>query len=237
MPPTELYSEGWLLRLVLDWFEAHRAANDHPLSFRPRALWFSEALLASRFLAESRSDRLAESYTHADGVVGHFDMAPGARGEATVADGAEQLVVVEAKLGSPLSKGVKNAKNYGQAARNVACMAHMLDFKKRDPSSMDSLAFFVIAPESQIRSGIFEDFVTKPRIASQVEARVAQYGGARDEWLETAFRPTLEAIDVGLLSWEGIIEIVEQRDPDCELRSFYDQCLRFNPLRGTSNRP
>jgi hypothetical protein len=59
-PPTLLYNEGWLLRLVLDWFSRHDVQG-HPLSFGAGARWFSEALLPSAFLARHRGDRLAES--------------------------------------------------------------------------------------------------------------------------------------------------------------------------------
>ena len=31
MPPTELYNEGWLLRLLLDWFSRH-PNTEHTLS-------------------------------------------------------------------------------------------------------------------------------------------------------------------------------------------------------------
>jgi hypothetical protein len=70
-PPTELYNEGWLLRIFLDWFSTHRV-DKHPLSFSEGARWFSEALLLSAFLPRSREDPLGESRTHADGVIGHF---------------------------------------------------------------------------------------------------------------------------------------------------------------------
>ncbi len=44
--PTELYNEGWMLRLILDWAETH-ATRAHPLFFERGARWFSEALLPS----------------------------------------------------------------------------------------------------------------------------------------------------------------------------------------------
>jgi hypothetical protein len=34
LPPTELYNEGWLLRLTLDWFERNRSVT-HPFAFDP----------------------------------------------------------------------------------------------------------------------------------------------------------------------------------------------------------
>jgi len=103
-----LCNEGWLLRRVLDWFDRDRTLS-HKLSFLPEALWYAEALLPSRFRPQRRSDEGAESFTHADGVVGHFEIAPGERGEARLLHQAKQFVVTEAKLGSSLSARTKNA--------------------------------------------------------------------------------------------------------------------------------
>ena len=69
-PATDLYNEGWMLRLVIDWFDMNRSV-DFDLKFSEGASWFSEALLPSAFLARQRRDKLAESWTHADGVIGH----------------------------------------------------------------------------------------------------------------------------------------------------------------------
>src|SRR5579859_7149803 len=71
MPPTELYCEGWLLRIILDWYSTHQLSDD-PLAFTESARWFSEALLPSAFRPRTRGDPLGESRSHADGVIGHF---------------------------------------------------------------------------------------------------------------------------------------------------------------------
>jgi hypothetical protein len=55
VPPTELYNEGWMLRLVLDWFASH-SDGTHALSFLPGSRWFSEAQLPSAFLPRTRPD-------------------------------------------------------------------------------------------------------------------------------------------------------------------------------------
>jgi hypothetical protein len=48
-PATEVFNEGWMLRLVLD--AAESLANfDHPLRFLDRAKWYSEARLNSPFV-------------------------------------------------------------------------------------------------------------------------------------------------------------------------------------------
>ncbi len=101
-------------------------------------MWFFEALLASQFLPERRGDERAECFTHADGLIGHFEVRATERSEAVIHPNAEQFVVIEAKLGNPLSKGVKNAPNFDQAARNVACIAELLlRAKTPDPHPSD----------------------------------------------------------------------------------------------------
>ena len=107
-PPTLLYNEGWLLRLVLDWFARH-SVQDQLLSFAADANWFSEALLPSPFLARNRGDQLAESWTHADGVVGHFLIGEKGRADLSLETEASQLLVLEAKMFSTLSSGVTHA--------------------------------------------------------------------------------------------------------------------------------
>ena len=69
MPPTVLYNEGWLLRLIIWWFSQNRK-RDFPLTFCSGAEWYSEGLLTTPFLPVYQGDKLAESYTHADGIIG-----------------------------------------------------------------------------------------------------------------------------------------------------------------------
>ena len=108
-PPTTLYNEGWLLRLIVDWFSISGIA-DHPLSFPKDGHWFSEARLPSAFLPRKKGDPLAESHTNADGVIGHFVIGSTGKTDLELIPNATHFVVLEAKLYSGLSKGVKNAK-------------------------------------------------------------------------------------------------------------------------------
>ncbi|MCP5158703.1 MAG: hypothetical protein H6975_04680 [Gammaproteobacteria bacterium] len=230
IPPTVLYNEGWMLRLVLDWFANHSTCG-HELSFLSGSRWYSEALIAPPFLPEFRGDPRAESYTHADGVVGHFRILPGERAEATLLPDARQLIVVEAKLGSRLSSGVTHARTYDQAARNVACIANMLAAQELNPRAAERLGFYVVAPDQQIRSGVFRDLVTLASIERKVSERVSQYAGARDSWFSSVFKPMLEHIDVGTLSWESILDAMEAGGAEARYRVFYKRCLEFNALR------
>jgi hypothetical protein len=231
MPPTELYNEGWMLRLMLDWLDQHREV-DHPLAFLPKARWYSEALLPSRFKPRQRGDRLAESFTHADGVIGHFEIAPGERGAAALHEDAQQFVVCEAKLGSGLSLGTTNAASFDQAARNVACMAHMIGEARVRVGQLSRLAFCVIAPEKQIEARVFRTLVTKESVRVRVGARVAQYEDAdMDEWCRAVFEPVLEAIDLRLISWEALLDQLPSGPEVTALGDFYARCLAVNPLR------
>ncbi len=227
VPPTTLYNEGWLLRLFLDWFDLHREA-EHPLSFLPGARWYSEALLAPPFLPESRGDNRAESYTHADGIIGHFDIQPGERGEAILRKEARQFVVLEAKLGSGLSSGVKNAPGYDQAARNVACIVNAVEKTGRAAESVERFAFYVVAPESNIRAGVFGDMVTRESIRRKVLARTAQYNGARDAWFTNTFEPMLRNIDCGLITWESLLDFLPKAQFALSMGDFYSRCLKYN---------
>ena len=227
--PTLLYNEGWLLRLILDWFSKHEV-DAHPLHFIKGAAWYSEALLPSAFLAKHRGDSLAESWTHADGVIGHFEIGTRAKGDLTLLANADQFVVLEAKLFSRLSVGVRNALYFDQAARNVACMAEVLRRAGRDPSDVAQLGFYVLAPHSQTKAGMFSENLSKASMLEKVHRRVQAYGGARDEWFSDWFRPTWERIDVAPMSWEAAIAAIEGIDPPGgeSIRLFYDYCLQFN---------
>jgi hypothetical protein len=174
LPPTALYNEGWLLRLALDAL-ATDPSGSTPLATMRESGWFSKALLPSPFLTRRRGDPLAESWTHADAVVGHFHVLASGRTDITLAPRAQQLVVLEAKLGSPLSAGTKRAPAYNQAARNVACMAEVLSRAKRSPSELDSLGFFVLAPASQVGPVVLPSLLEKQSLRAAVEARIQMY--------------------------------------------------------------
>ena len=130
IPPTELYNEGWLLRVALDWFSTD-GPSDSQFFLSPRAAWYSEGRLASPFLARFRSDKKAEGFTHADGTIGHFLVSPGERSEIVPTADATQLVVIEAKLGSPLSSRTTNTPGYDQAARTAVCLVQTSRVRQR----------------------------------------------------------------------------------------------------------
>lgn len=228
-PPNVLFNESWLLRIVIDWFGRH-GGDRYPLSHLPGSRWFSEAWLPSAFLPRYRGDRLAESRTHADGVIGHFTIGdPGTAG-LTLEAGASQFVVAEGKLYNRLSAGVKNASYFDQAARTVACMAEALRRAGRDPALLDDLAFLVIAPQARIDDGVFVWDTSADAIRRKVRRRVEDYAGERDRFFQDWFEPTLRRVDLRCLSWEDVIEVIAFHNPEAGqvVDTFYGKCLRFN---------
>jgi hypothetical protein len=232
MPPTQLYNEGWMLRLTLNWFDRHRDL-EHALAFREGSVWYSEALLGSRFFGETRGDSRAEGWTNADGVIGHFRLRPGGRGDIELLPDARQLIVLEAKLGSGLSGGVKNARRFNQAARNVACIAHHLEKARRPPEALESLAFYLVAPESRINQGLFKEFLELDGpngIRACVAERVRSFAPKHDEWHADYFERTLVRAAICPITWESIISYIRRVDAGdaASLQMFYDRCRQFN---------
>jgi hypothetical protein len=102
------------------------------------------------------------------------------------------------------------------------------------PSSLDRLGFFVLAPKQQIQSGVFGNLLSRQSIEAKVRERVATYEGAHHRWLEESFLPLLKCIDIAALSWEDVLADLPASPERAELERFYAQCLAFNPLRGES---
>ena len=234
-PPTLIYNEGWMLRLVLHWFQSHQLP-EHPLHFLAGTTWYSEALLPTPFKARYRGDPRAEARTHADGVVGHIAIGSSAKVDATLLPNATQLVVTEAKIHSPLSSGTRNAPTYDQVARNVACISEILSRARHRPSKLQSLAFVVIAPQRHIKEGAITAKLNKRSIKAAVCSRARAFSPELDAWLDEWFIPTLDAIKVEPIAWEQVISDIATADERTshELATFYGRCLKYNASRTRS---
>jgi len=235
VPPTMLFNEGWLLRLILDWFSNNRIQG-HQLDFDSNFRWYSEALLRSPFLPRHRGDPLSESWTHADAVVGNFAITDKFNSELQLTSSIRHLVVLEAKIYSKLSQGVTNASYYDQAARYVACIAELLHVADFKPASVDKLAFHVLAPKSQIDSNVFANELSRESIYKKVERRTGEYGNDKKSWFDNWFIPTLDKIKLSPISWEEIIASIDGVDHifGTGIGDFYNKCLKYNEHVKTS---
>jgi len=228
-PATEYFNETWMLRIVLDWFSKNHV-SDHPFSMTKDCQWFSEGLIPSQFLPRSRKDPLGESWTHADGIAGHFKVGEGGRADIRMTDKSTHLICVEAKMFSRLSPGVKNAPYFNQAARYVACMAELLNRADVRPDRMEQLAFFIFTPDEQINAGVFSTQSSPGHIDEIVKRRVSEYNGEKDSWYHKWFLPTLKNVDIQCLSWESLTNTILENDPYSgnQIQSFYLKCLEYN---------
>lgn len=84
-------------------------------------------------------------------------------------------MVLEAKMFSKLSAGVKNAAYFNQAARNVAYIAEVLKRAEKPAQEFSALGFYVLAPSKQIVQGLFVEHLTKANLQQVVERRVLDY--------------------------------------------------------------
>lgn len=243
LPPTALFNEGWMLRLVLDWASHHPSAISE-LIFTKGSRWFSEALLPSRFRPRRRADPAGEGFTHADGVIGHFRLRPGGRGDIELLPDARQFVVVEAKMASGLSAGTTRAPNFNQAARNVACIAHLVSSAGIDFATFTRLGFVLLAPAARIAEGVFATATDKAGICAAVAQRAEAFDPAAVEWWGSCFEPIAARCSVSVVSWEDVLQQIAVTDlaASVSLSVFYSNCLRHNPFLPrrtdrTENRP
>ena len=176
---------------------------------------------------------MSESRTNADGVIGHIKIRNKAKADLELTDGAKQFTVVEAKVGSLLSLGVRHAKYFDQASRNVACMAEVMAKAGIDPASLDRLDFLVLAPKAAIGKGVFSEQLKRSSIRSKVEMRISEYDLEYREkleiWYENYFKPTIVRIKLHCLSWEDAIDWISDNKPGIaeKLKEYYELCLRF----------
>ena len=227
--PTEIYNECWMVKLVL-----HQASmiedEEFSLGFLPGSTWFSEGLLPTAFKARYRGDKLSESRTNADGVIGHILVGEEGKADLALLPDATQFVVVEAKIHAPLSTGTTNAPGYDQAARNVACMAELMNRAGINPASLRRLTFIVLAPQNSIQKGVYSEEMDPVSIRWKVQKRVDAYRGELDEWHQTRFLPTMEHMRLQNISWEETLGWITNHQPDVanDLHDFYRKCLHFS---------
>lgn len=242
-PPTEIYNETWMLRLVLEAFRTTDIA-DHPLAFLPESDWYSEARLGSRFRPTHKGDTLGEGVTHADGVIGNFSIRADTSAGLELPESTKQFVVVEAKMASNLSVGTTRVAKFNQATRNISCMAHSICDAGLKVDDIANVGFVVLAPQVKIdnEASNLQAAMLPESIRGELDARIELYrSDERDvehkshlEWKESHFSPLLERMReegrVAVISWENcLMELRKAQFQQIEdLQNFYDRCLELN---------
>ncbi|XMB66634.1 hypothetical protein RI065_10065 [Mycoplasmatota bacterium zrk1] len=172
MKKTKIFNEERLLKLVVNWFSRNNH-NTSPvnLRFNESTRWYTEALLQPPFLDV---EGIREGYTNADCVIGDFNIGEGNnKGKLILVNDCKKFIVIESKLGSELSKGVSNNKEYNQAARNVVCLIHNLIKSKISVTEVENIGFYVLAPKA--KKDRFNKFLMKEDIKASIENRIKDY--------------------------------------------------------------
>jgi hypothetical protein len=233
--PTLIYNEGWLLRLALNWFYLNRGNNlEHELSFHKESRWYSEVLLESPFMARTQGDKKAEAYTHADGVIGNFEVGKTGKGDLAIREDVKEIKIVEAKLYSKLSAGVTNDRKYNQVARNVGCLIHNLSEHYNDIDfGKCSFSFVVVASKEAIsKNKSFKEYLKVDALRDTINNRAVNYYGNDTEGYKNwnnSFNNIFKYIKINLLTWEEVIVFIKQNDSKYgnEFEDFYNKCKEF----------
>ena len=241
--PTLLYNEGWMLRLILNWFANNPGIEYEGLSIPNDCTWFSEALLPSPFL-RGKTER--EGYTHADGVAGKFYIGEDKKkGKLFLREDCDFFYVVEAKMSSSLSSGTTNAEEYNQAARNIACIAELwiqqqlkkqpnLKIEDLKAEEVHKLGFYVLLPKEHHKRQDIELTLTKTEIIKKITKRIEDIPEADVNksiyWLKDNLDNFVGKLSIKAITWEDILDTIK----DSSFNEFYEKCKIYNGIKDKS---
>ena len=192
------------------------------IDFSKISNWTSEALISSPFVGAK--DR-REGYTHADMALGDFNVDYFKRGEIQVLDDARIFGIIEAKMGSNLTQGTTHAKDYDQASRNLACIAH-------NTFNNDCEIFFaVVAPETKLGSHDIYSQIDIDRIIGVIKERYAGYDASfkKETHMHSVILKAKSCI-IWAISYEEWIEEFTDKTTNEFLNEFYKKAKHWNKI-------
>lgn len=224
--PTILYNEGWMTRLLVE-VSINAQLQLPDVDFGSIGYWYSEGLISSPFLPRSRQDNLAEGYTHTDIALGDFRVDSANRGDITIEGATGVFGVIEAKMGSQLSAGTKNAEEYDQASRNLACIAF------NTMSTEHRIFFGVVAPRKKIEEYGMDKQVSVSRMVEKIARRFDMYDADSEvHALKERVLDRARQCSCFVISYESWIDALANHDAHADIEDFKNQCYRFNRIIG-----
>jgi hypothetical protein len=228
--PTEIYNEGWMTRLLV-YYSKQENIKLKKIDFSKMANWTSEGLLSSPFVGVKN---VREGHTHADIALGDFMVNYKKNGvgsgKITVKADADVFGVIEAKMGSSLSALTKNAEEYNQASRTVACIAHNM-------LNNCETFFYVVLPATKAakrsRAGItIQDLVNEVIIKEQIQNRYSFHNKKNDVKLDSSEILTkVTKCALGIITYEEWIELFTDENIKSTLNDFYSKCKKWNNIK------
>jgi hypothetical protein len=214
--PTVIFNEGWMIRiLVIESMKKGIVIDDIDFGKLAEKEWSSEALISSPFVGIEKNP---EGYTHADIILGDFEIDYSNSGDIKVKNNAEILGIIEAKMGSNLSKETSNAKEYNQASRSICCLAH-----NAAKYAACETFFIIAAPKVTIERYKFSEQMSK--VSKQIEQRFIHSGKEEDY---SAIKNKVAACKRTVICYEKWIEFFEGDPIKRKLEDFYDECKKHN---------
>ncbi|HVN97116.1 MAG TPA: hypothetical protein VMT62_11855 [Syntrophorhabdaceae bacterium] len=222
--PTILYSEGWMTRLLVA-VSIDAGIHFQDIDFSRIQNWYSEGLLSSPFLPRTRTDRLAEGYTHTDMALGDFTVDSSVRGDISITGSEGIFGVIEAKMGSRLSPGTKHVPVYNQASRNLACIAF------NTLSTRHRIFFIVAAPEKKIEEHEMRKQVDMKVMLAQIANRFDLYERQSPVYAlkEEVLRRAGQCV-CSVISYESWLERLGPHGSYSPLVEFKERCYAFNKI-------
>ena len=238
---SEVYNETWLLRMVLACIHDYKgdfvtgdAKTKQALEKMRKAVckyWISEGGLEPAFEQEGT--------TWTDAILGNVKIGDNnKRGvDIEIRDSSTGVIIVEAKMGSELASGITNSSNYNQAARNIACLAKLLNNQKISKEIISESAFVVLAPRYKLEEWKSR---TPPQkmIEDAWEIIECQSRTRKKNCDSDTFKSVVKDIinNSIALSWDDVIEAIQPNDtnlfsgfPISFLRDFYKiACSEIN---------
>lgn len=248
---SEVFNETWMLRLTLAAIHDYGEGFCHLDSKKNDALKRIQEAVQKRWISEGGLVPAfeKEGATWTDAILGNVRLK-GESGDnnkkkdtasnkrkvefADTPNNKPSVIIVEAKMGSPLDKSVTNSPDYNQVARNIACLARLLnEGNKNAETSAKKSAFIVFAPETKIKE--WKDSENDPdtmiekawtTINRQKDDRTPRMNIDELNHLVKSIRDNSKVI-----SWEDIIQSMKNdKSGACEiLKWFYVQtCKEYN---------
>lgn len=223
--PTLIYNEGWMTRLLVRQ-SLKEKIKLKSLNFGEISNWTSEALISSPFI---KAKTYREGYTHADIALGDFNVNYENRGEIIIPDNAKIFGIIEAKMGSDLSKKTANTINYNQASRNLACIASKTYNKKEC-----SIFFSVVAPEVKLKEYKIDIQIDLKNMIKEIKDRFNLYEYENDfknSQNMDSLIDKAETCDVWAMSYEEWIDYLANSEAKEYLIDFYKKAKKWNRIK------
>lgn len=213
--PTEIYNEGWMTRLLVYYSIKQGIQLNNFINFNQIKNWSSEGLISSPFI-EVANNR--EGYTHADMALGDFVINYVFRGKIEVFNNANIFGIIEAKMGSNLSQGTSNAKNYNQASRNLACISY-------NTTDDCEIFFAVVAPLEMIKKHKFELQLEQDFMVNQIKRRF----DISNIPINISLIERAEKSRILVFSYESWIDLLTGSEKTIA-NDFYKKCKKWNKI-------